>query len=65
MDELQRRGHAVERQQELPLTYRGRTRDPASRIDLLVNRRVLVEVTCSERSARVHARQLRTDLRRS
>lgn len=63
MDELQRRGHRVERQKELPLTYRGRTLDHAFRIDLLVDGRVLVEVKCSERPARVHARQLLTYLR--
>lgn len=63
MDELQRRGHTVERQKELPLTYRGRTLDHAFRIDLLVDGRVLVEVKCSERPARVHARQLLTYLR--
>jgi GxxExxY protein len=62
MDELQRRGHTVERQKELPLTYRGRTLDHAFRIDLLVDGRVLVEVKCSERPARVHARQLLTYL---
>lgn len=63
MDELQRRGHTVERQKELPLTYRGRTLDHAFRIDLLVDGRVLVELKCSERPARVHARQLLTYLR--
>jgi iron complex transport system substrate-binding protein len=63
MDELERRGHTVERQKELPLTYRGRTLDHAFRIDLLVDERVLVEVKCSERPARVHARQLLTYLR--
>lgn len=63
MDELERRGHTVERQKELPLTYRGRTLDHAFRIDLLVDGRVLVEVKCSERPARVHARQLLTYLR--
>jgi iron complex transport system substrate-binding protein len=63
MDELQRRGHTAERQKELPLTYRGRTLDHAFRIDLLVDGRVLVEVKCSERPARVHARQLLTYLR--
>jgi iron complex transport system substrate-binding protein len=63
MDELERRGHTVERQKELPLTYRGRTLDHAFRIDLLVDGRVLIEVKCSERPARVHARQLLTYLR--
>lgn len=53
----------MERQKELPLTYRGRTLDHAFRIDLLVDGRVLVEVKCSERPARVHARQLLTYLR--
>lgn len=62
-DEIERRGYVVERQKELPLTYRGRTLNHAFRMDLLVNGRILVEVKSSERPSRVHARELFTSLR--
>lgn len=62
-DELERRGHQIERQRELPLTYRGRTLEHAFRVDLLVDQCVVIEIKATERSARIHARQLLTYLR--
>jgi iron complex transport system substrate-binding protein len=62
-DELERRGHKIERQKELPLTYRGRILEHAFRIDILVDQRVVIEVKATEKSARIHARQLLTYLR--
>ncbi|AMW04560.1 GxxExxY protein [Gemmatimonas phototrophica] len=62
-DELERGGHKVERQKELPLTYRGRILEHAFRIDILVDQRVVIEVKATEKSARIHARQLLTYLR--
>lgn len=62
-DELERRGYKIERQKELPLMYRGRILEHAFRIDILVDRRVVIEVKATEKSARIHARQLLTYLR--
>lgn len=62
-DELCRRGRTVQRQLELPLTYRGRHLEHGFRIDLLVDASVVVEIKVSERIAPVHARQLLTYLR--
>lgn len=64
-DELQRRGHAVVRQQALKVTYRGRTLEKAFRVDLLVDELVIVEIKCSERPSRLHRRQLLTYMRLS
>jgi GxxExxY protein len=47
-DELERRGHTVARQVVLPLTYRSRRIDQAFRIDLLIDRAVVVEVKACE-----------------
>ena len=47
--ELLDRGFLVERQKSLPLTYRGQTIDCGYRIDLLVERMVIVEVKAVER----------------
>ncbi|MCA2991961.1 MAG: GxxExxY protein [Gemmatimonas sp.] len=62
-DELSRRGHEVERQRTVRIVYRGCTVDKAFRIDLLVDRVVVVEVKCCERRSPVYARQLLTYLR--
>jgi iron complex transport system substrate-binding protein len=62
-DELGRRGHSVQRQLELPLTYRGRHLEHGFRIDLLVDEAVIVEIKVTDRIAAVHARQLLTYLR--
>ena len=56
-------GLAVERQKMLPITYRGRQLDRGYRIDLLVERSVLVEVKSIERLERVHNAQVLSCLR--
>ena len=56
-------GLAVERQKTLPITYRGRQLDRGYRIDLLVERSVLVEVKSIERLERVHSAQVLSCLR--
>jgi GxxExxY protein len=61
--ELLERGLAVERQKPLPVTYRGQTLDCGYRIDLLVERAVVVEIKCVERFERVHSAQLLSYLR--
>jgi iron complex transport system substrate-binding protein len=53
----------VARQVVLPLTYRSRRIDQAFRIDLLVDRVVVVEVKASERHSSMYRRQLLTYLR--
>ena len=62
-DELERRGHRVERQVLVPLTYRGRTITQAYRLDLLVDGVVIVEIKATERAAPIHKCQLLTHLR--
>lgn len=62
-DELMRRGRAVQRQLELPLTYRGRHLEHGFRVDMLIDSAVIVEVKVTDRVAPVHARQLLTYLR--
>ena len=56
-------GLAVERQKMFPITYRGRQLDRGYRIDLLVERSVLVEVKSIERLERVHNAQVLSYLR--
>ena len=63
--ELLDRGFVVERQKALPLIYRGEIVDCGYRIDLLVERLVIVEVKSIERFERVHAAQLLSYLRLS
>ena len=55
----------VERQKALPLIYRGQTLDCGYRIDLLIERLVIVEVKSIERFERVHSSQLLSYLRLS
>ena len=63
--ELLDRGFLVERQKELPLVYRKQKLDCGYRIDLLIERLVVVEVKSIERFERVHAAQLLSYLRLS
>jgi GxxExxY protein len=63
--DLMDRGFFVERQKALPLVYRGQTIDCGYRIDLLIERLVVVEVKSIERFDRVHAAQLLSYLRLS
>ena len=63
--ELLDRGLFVERQKALPLVYRGQTLDCGYRIDLMVERLVIVEVKAVERFERVHSAQLLSYLRLS
>ena len=56
--ELLERGLAVERQKALPVSYRGQILDCGYRIDLLVEKSVVIETKCVERFERVHSAQL-------
>ena len=61
--ELLSRGHTVDRQKALPLTYKGQRLDCGYRIDLLVDGAVIVEVKAVEKLEPVHAAQLLSYLR--
>jgi GxxExxY protein len=61
--ELLDRGLSVERQKLLPLVYRGRAMDCSYRLDLLVERLVVVEIKAIERLERVHSAQVLSYLR--
>ena len=60
---LERRGLLVERQAVIRFEYDGILFDEGFRADLLVERRVIVELKSVERLARVHPKQLLTYLR--
>jgi GxxExxY protein len=61
--ELARCGIAVSRQVAMPLTYNGVVVDNAFKIDLLVERTLIVELKSIERLAPVHGKQVLTYLR--
>jgi GxxExxY protein len=61
--ELSARGHDVEREQLLPINYRGHTIPRAYRVDLLVDRSLLLELKAVESLQPVHRVQLTTYLR--
>jgi GxxExxY protein len=63
--ELAERGWAVERQKGLPVTYRGVKVDCGYRVDLLVDRLVVVELKAVERIERIHEAQLLSYLKLS
>lgn len=61
--ELEQRGLSVERQVAVPFVWKGHSIPLAFRVDLIVERRILVELKSTERAAPVHSRQLLTYLR--
>jgi GxxExxY protein len=61
--DLERRGLEVLRQFSVPFEYDGLSFENAFRVDLLVDRRVVVEIKSVERTAPVHAKQVLTYLR--
>jgi iron complex transport system substrate-binding protein len=60
---LARRGLSVERQKPIPIRYEGIILDEGFRADLLVERKLLIELKSAERLAPVHAKQLLTYMR--
>lgn len=62
---LVRRGLAVDRQVGMPLTFEGETLDVAYRLDLLVERRVVVELKTAAKLDPVHFAQMMTYLKLS
>lgn len=61
--ELERRGLTVERQMPVSFEYDGMMFDEGLRLDLLVDRRVIVELKSVEVLSPVHSKQLLTYLR--
>lgn len=61
--ELLKRGFEVQRQVALPVTYDGVRVDCGFRIDLTVNRMVLLELKATDRIERIHEVQLLTYLK--
>jgi GxxExxY protein len=56
--ELKERGLGVERQLPLSLTYSSMTLECANKLDLVVERSVVVEIKAIEQLARIHSVQL-------
>jgi GxxExxY protein len=61
--ELKEFGLNVERQVAIPITYRGTRFDEGFRADLIVERRVLLEIKSVERVIPSHKKQVQTYLR--
>ena len=61
--ELVDSGLSVERQKAVPLVYRGRTVDAAYRLDLIVEKKLLIEAKAVETIHPVHRVQVATYLR--
>ncbi|MGM9483224.1 GxxExxY protein [Roseateles sp. NT4] len=61
--ELASRGLRVERQIEVPIVYKGEPLGAAYRVDLLVERQLVVELKAVDSLAPVHTAQLLTYLR--
>ena len=61
--ELRKRGHAIETQVAVPLTYDGHTIDEAYRADMIVDDLVIIELKSLEALQPVHSKQLLTYLR--
>ena len=61
--ELRLRGMVIERQVNLPVTYKGEMLDCCLKLDLLVNNNIIVEVKSVEKLLPVHRSQLLTYLR--
>jgi GxxExxY protein len=63
--ELRKRGLSFATQVALPVTYEGETIEPAFRIDLLVDSKVIVELKAVEKLLPIHEAQLLTYLKLS
>lgn len=61
--ELQQRGLKVERQVQVPITYKGSVLKTELRLDLLVEDKVIVELKSVEEMKKVFSKQLLTYLR--
>ena len=60
---LAQRGLYVERQKAVPILFNGISLDEGFRVDILVERQLLIELKSTEAHAPVHAKQVLTYLR--
>jgi GxxExxY protein len=60
---LRKRGLKVERQVQVKAVFDGETYDPAFKIDMLVDGRLVLEIKAVEALSKAHAKQLLTYLR--
>jgi iron complex transport system substrate-binding protein len=60
---LEERGFTVARQYPVPLIFEGKKFDPAFRVDLLIDDRLVLEIKAVDQLSKAHARQLLTYLR--
>jgi GxxExxY protein len=60
---LAREGFHVERQKLVPMTFEGITYAESFRLDLVVERKLIIEIKSTERNLPVYAKQLLTYLR--
>jgi GxxExxY protein len=63
--ELRLRGFSFERQKPLPVTYKGKQLDCGYRLDLVVEKAIIVELKSCERIEPIHRAQLLTYLKLS
>jgi GxxExxY protein len=63
--ELQARGLTVGRQVLLPITYQGTTLDAGYRVDLMIDRRIIIEIKTVEALTPLHHAQILTYLKLS
>ena len=61
--ELEQRGLRVERQVQVPITYKGNVLKTELRLDIIVEERVIVELKSVEEMKKVFSKQLLTYLR--
>lgn len=64
-DALRARGLSIERQRPIPIHFEGKKFDEGFRADIVVDRRVIVEIKSVEQLARVHKKQVLTYLKLS
>jgi len=60
---LRMRGLKVERQVQVKAVFDGETYDPAFKVDILVDERLVLEIKAVEQLSKAHAKQLLTYLR--
>ena len=63
--ELKRGNTIFERQRQLPISYKGVQLDAGYRLDLVVEKKVIVELKCVEKILPIHEAQLLTYMRLS
>jgi len=58
IEELESRGTSVERQVKIPLIYKGKELNKDFRIDILVEKEIIIELKCVETLLAVHEAQI-------